>query len=64
MKRLSVRTSWVHIQQKAFNLLKGKLSSTPMLQFTNFLKLYKVHMDASGFAIGGVLTQDETTNHL
>jgi hypothetical protein len=48
------------LQQKVFNLLKGKLSSTPMLQFTNFLKPFKVHMDASGFAIGGVLMQDKT----
>jgi hypothetical protein len=50
------------LQQKTFNLLKGKLSSTPVLQFTSFLKPFKVHVDASGFTIGGVLMQDGTLN--
>jgi hypothetical protein len=47
-------------QQKAFDLLKGKLSSTPVLQYIDFLKSFKVHRNASGFVIGGVFMQEGT----
>jgi hypothetical protein len=34
------------------------LSSPPVLKFPEFDKPFKVHMDASDFAIQGVLMQD------
>jgi hypothetical protein len=46
---------WKDEQQSVFNLLKGKLSSTLVLQFLDFKKRFEVHMNVSGFAIGGVL---------
>ncbi len=46
---------WKDEQQNAFDLLKAKLSSTLMLQFSDFVKPFEVHTNASGFTIGGVL---------
>jgi hypothetical protein len=49
---------WKDEQQNVFDLLKGKLSSSPMLRFSDFVKSFEVHIDASGFAINGVLMQE------
>jgi hypothetical protein len=42
---------WKDKQQNTFNLLKGKLLSTPMLWFPNFAKPFEVHTNTSGFVI-------------
>jgi hypothetical protein len=61
MKRLSVHTSWVHTSTKSVQSFEREV----VINTNNlFLKPYKVHMDASGFVIGGVFTQDKTTNCL
>lgn len=50
---------WKDEQQKAFEDLKKKLSSTPMLKFPNFTKSFKVHTNISDFVISAVLMQNE-----
>jgi hypothetical protein len=49
---------WKEEQQTTFEELKEKLSSTPILKFPNFTKLFEVHINASDFAIYGVFIQD------
>ena len=49
---------WDEFYYQAFEELKNKLSSPHVLKFPEFDKSFKVHMDASDFAIGGVLMQD------
>ncbi len=49
---------WKDEQQKVFEDLKKKLSSTPMLKFPNFTKSFKIHANTSDFVINGVLVQD------
>jgi hypothetical protein len=49
---------WKDEQQKAFEDLKEKLSSTPILKFPNFTESFKVHTNISDFVISGVLMQD------
>lgn len=48
---------WRVPQQKAFNILKEKLSTTLVLTLPNLLKPFKIEIDASGFAMGVVLMQ-------
>jgi hypothetical protein len=45
-------------QQRTFEELNKKVSSAPILKFPDFTKLFKVHIDASDFAIDGVFIQD------
>ena len=49
---------WDEPCHHAFEELKSKLSSPPVLKFPKFDKPFEVHTDASDFAIGGVLMQD------
>lgn len=49
---------WKEEQQRAYDGLKEKLLSAPMLKFPYFTKLFEVHIDASDFTIGGVFMQD------
>ncbi|KAI3443871.1 hypothetical protein Pfo_000536 [Paulownia fortunei] len=48
---------WFKKCQHAFDDLKAAVSSEPILALLNFDKPFKLHMDASDFAIGGVLMQ-------
>ena len=49
---------WTSIQQHAFNTLKERLITHPVLKWPDFNKPFTIVPDASGFAIGGVLCQD------
>ena len=49
---------WTPAIEEAFNLLKESLLSDPILALPNFSKPFLVTTDASGQAIGGVLTQE------
>jgi hypothetical protein len=42
---------------KAFDILKEKLSSAPILIFPNWEIEFHVHVDASGIALGAILAQ-------
>jgi len=44
-------------EQKTFKDLKKKLSSTLVLKFPNFIKLFEIHIDASDFTISAVFLQ-------
>ena len=49
---------WTPAAEQAFNLLKEALMSDPILALPDFAKPFLVTSDASGQAIGGVLTQE------
>jgi hypothetical protein len=45
-------------QQNAFDMLKDKLTHTPLLQLPDFNKTFELECDASGIGLGGVLLQE------
>ena len=47
----------------AFNKLKNRLSTVPVLIPPNWNKPFEVHVDASNFAIGSVLSQKNDEGH-
>ena len=50
---------WGPEQQKAFETLRDKLCSEPLLQYPDFNKPFVVTTDASDFALGAVLSQGQ-----
>ena len=48
---------WTLECDKAFETLKEKLITTPIMIFPNWEKEFHVHVDASGIALGAILTQ-------
>ena len=52
------RWSWTNKCQEAFDDLKKRMVTAPILKFPDFERPFEVHIDASDFAIGGVLMQD------
>ncbi|CAG8675975.1 6547_t:CDS:1, partial [Paraglomus brasilianum] len=50
--------NWTSIIHEAFDTLKGKLSTTPILLIPDPTKPFTLTTDAFDFAIGAVLTQD------
>jgi len=49
---------WVEAVDKSFYLLKKKITKQPILSLLDFNKLFQVEFDASGTAIGVVLSQE------
>jgi hypothetical protein len=49
---------WTEEAEKRFNILKQKITKRPILVLSNFEKTFQVRCDASGVAIGVVLSQD------
>jgi hypothetical protein len=50
---------WTEEEEKRFNLLKKRIIEKPILVLPDFSKTFQVKCDASGFAIGAVLSQDD-----
>jgi len=44
-------------QQTAFDILKGKLTTAPVLRYPDFTRQFTIATDASDYAIGAVLSQ-------
>ncbi|OWY92347.1 hypothetical protein PHMEG_00038695, partial [Phytophthora megakarya] len=51
------------IQVEAFQALKAKLTTPPVLAHTDFTKPFHVNVDASDFAVGGYLFQLDEEGH-
>ena len=55
---------WGDEQEEAFQRLKRALAEAPVLASPDFSKTFTIHADASQYAIGSVLTQeDENGEH-
>lgn len=57
--RKTVPFEWGPNQTKSFNILKEALISEPILQYPDFNREFNLTTDASGYAIGGVLSQGQ-----
>jgi len=49
---------WLPRHQAAFDRLKAALTSAPVLALPDFTRPFEIHTDASGVAIGAVLSQE------
>ena len=50
---------WTEKEEQAFFTLKEHLWNPPILQYPNFSKPFNITTDASGYAVGGILSQGE-----
>jgi hypothetical protein len=50
--------NWIEEAKKSFKVLKKKITKQPILVLLDFGKIFQVRCDASGIAIGAVLSQD------
>ena len=58
-----VKFEWNPLHQKAFDDLINALTSYPVLRQPDFQKPFQVYTDASGFALGAVLSQRDDNNN-
>src|SRR5258707_964944 len=50
---------WGAAEQQAFNTLKNAITSAPMLTFPSRSGLFRLECDASNFAMGAILSQQQ-----
>jgi hypothetical protein len=50
---------WTAEAEKSFNMLKRKITEQPVLVLPDFKKAFQVKCDASGYAVGVVLSQED-----
>lgn len=55
---LKTKFKWTEYADKVFELLKQEVATKPILLLPMFDKLFTLECDASGIAVGGVLSQD------
>jgi len=56
--------SWTSARDNAFDTLKSRLSSEPVLHFPDLNEPFILEVDASNYAVGGVLSQKAPDNTL
>eukprot|EP00253_Pinus_taeda_P017528 PITA_17528 len=59
IKKASQPFRWTEATEKCFQLLKKKITERPILRLPDFQKLFQVRCDASGTAIGAILSQED-----
>ena len=50
---------WTHLCQESFEFLKNSLTNPPILSFPDFTAPFQLYVDASGYALGMVLSQKQ-----
>ena len=58
LTKKKVKFQWTLREHNAFNTLKQKLMSQPLLRLPDLDKTFEVHCDASGESLGVVLSQE------
>ncbi|KAM0724679.1 Retrovirus-related Pol polyprotein from transposon 17.6 [Formica fusca] len=58
------RFEWTSVQEESFEISKQKLCEEPVLQYPDFSKSFILTTDASGIAVGGILSQGEINKDL
>ena len=60
LTKKDVEWNWGTRQQEAFETLKARVTSEPVLAHPELDKQFEIEVDASGFAVGAVLLQKKT----
>ena len=59
VKKIHKYFHWTEEVENRFNLLKRKITEQSVLVLPDFRKTFQVKCDASGFAIGAFLSQED-----